>query len=155
MHCFSLYRLRFPIMPSWKVLNHRIQLIILLIVLQPCSAHAANLLIEVNKTEQRANACRVYLYMNNLTSESIEALVLDMVSFNKDGIIEKNMAVNIAPLPVDKRSVKAFDLKDVRCDEIGSLLINKVLRCEMNSIDSSNCLSILSVSSKTSIPLNK
>ncbi len=108
-----------------------------------------NLSIELNKNEQRGNDCRIYLYAQNNSKHAFSSLKLDLVLFNQKGIINKNMALNLAPLPIAKKSVKAFDLKNTACKQIGSILINKVMQCEADSNKLDNCLQLLSLSSKT------
>lgn len=108
-----------------------------------------NLNIELNKSEQRGNDCRIYLYAQNNSKYAFNSLKLDLVIFNQNGIINKNMALNLAPLPATKKSVKAFDLKNTACKQIGSILINKVMQCGTNSNKLDNCLQLLSLSSKT------
>jgi len=110
-----------------------------------------NLSIELNKNEQRGNDCRIYLYAQNNSKHAFSSLKLDLVVFNQDGIINKNMALNLAPLPIAKKSVKAFDLKNTTCKQIGSILINKVMQCEADPNKLDNCLQLLSLTSKTNI----
>lgn len=121
----------------------------------PVAAETRALEIELNKVEQRKQTCRVYLFAQNKTQQEFTSFKLDVVLFNQNGIIQKNMAVNIAPLPVAKKIVKAFDLKNLECDSIGSLLVNRIINCETVTNDSLNCLSLLQLSSKNKIPFSK
>ncbi len=139
-----------------RIRNVHIGLIICSLLLAfPATAEMRVLEIELNKIEQRDQACRVYLFAKNKTQQKFTSFKLDVVLFNQNGIIQKNMAVNIAPLPVAKKIVKAFDLKQLDCDAIGSLLVNRVIECETASNDAPDCLSLLKLSSKNRIPFSK
>jgi hypothetical protein len=115
----------------------------------------ASVMVELNKLEQKPSACRIYLVIENTSNLSFNSFKLDVVLFNKEAIISKNMAVELAPLPLTKKSVKAFDAKNIQCENIGSLLINKIYQCSAESGDQENCLSLLNLSSKNSIPVRK
>ncbi|MEM7027339.1 MAG: hypothetical protein AAF410_03825 [Pseudomonadota bacterium] len=115
----------------------------------------ANVNIELNKTEQRNNSCRVYLVIKNDTDLAFNTFKMDMVLFNKEDIISKNMALNIAPLQSAKKIVKAFDVKNIKCDGIGSILINKVMECEAEPNSNSDCIAMINTSSKNNISISK
>lgn len=116
---------------------------------------AESLSIEINKTEQRENHCRIYLFTQNSSSYAFDALKLDLVLFDQNSIIKKNMALNLAPLPNNKKSVKAFEVKNTACTELSSLLINEVIQCNASNETITDCLELMKVSSKTNISLTK
>jgi hypothetical protein len=74
--------------------------------------------------------------------------------FQKDGVIGRRFAVDLAPVRPSKRSVKLFDIEGTSCDSIGSILINDVLECqpETGEID---CLAALNPSSLLQVKLTK
>ena len=111
--------------------------------------------IELNKVEQRNKNCRTYLVADNNTRLAIDILRLDLVLFDSNEIIIRNMALNIAPLASAKKSVKAFDLQNTACNNIGSMLVNSVLECKSKNNAAVDCLALLRLSSKTSISLIK
>ena len=89
-------------------------------------AKAAALTIELNKLEPQKESCRAYVVVTNNSSTVYQALKLDLVLFQPDGVIGRRFALDLGPLKAQKRSVKLFDL-DTPCDQVGSLLINDVL----------------------------
>ena len=111
--------------------------------------------IELNKVEQRNKNCRTYLVADNNTRLAIDILRLDLVLFDSNEIIIRNMALNIAPLASAKKSVKAFDLQNTACNNMGSMLVNSVLECKSKNNAAVDCLALLRLSSKTSISLIK
>ena len=64
-------------------------------------------------------------------------------------------AVEAAPLPRDKISLKVFDIAGLACDRIGRLLLNDVLACEGDGVAAPDCLSLLAVRSRGDVPFVK
>lgn len=105
--------------------------------------------VELNKLEARSSGCRAYLVLRNRSASRFTALKLDLVMFDPDGIVAKRLAVEAAPLPSEKTSLKVFDIADVGCERIGRVLLNDVLTCEHEPAGSGECLAIVSVSSRS------
>ena len=121
-----------------------------------CSALAAqSVRVELNKLEPQDNACRVYLVFENQTAQSFSGLTLDLVMFDQEGIISKRLAVNAAPLPANKTSVKLFDIEEVACSDIGRILINDALDCHNTSGTVQDCVTLIKPSSRGNVALNK
>lgn len=115
----------------------------------------ANVNIEINKTEQKEKSCRVYLVVKNDSALSFNTFKMDMVLFNQDDIIIKNMALNIAPLQSEKKIVKAFDLKSTKCNAVSSILVNKIMQCDAKEEKKPDCISMIKLSSKNDISISK
>ncbi len=111
--------------------------------------------IELNKLEPHGDQCRTYFVVTNKDSANYEALKLDLVLFQPDGVIGRRFAVDLAPVKSNKRAVKLFELGDTSCDDIGSFLINEVMECRADSGPVSDCLDDISVSSLTEAQLTK
>jgi hypothetical protein len=123
----------------------------------PCSARAedASVAIELNKLEAQGEQCRAYFVIDNKGSTNYQAFKLDVVLFRPDGVIGQRFAVELAPLKASKRTVKLFDIANTPCSEIGSFLINDVMECKDQSADVADCLSQITVSSRTENQLTK
>ena len=85
--------------------------------------------VELNKLEPSNGDCRAYLVLENKSSSAFTVLKIDIVIFGTDGIVEKRLAVQTAPLPPSKTSLKVFDVGGLSCERIGRLLLNDVLEC--------------------------
>lgn len=85
--------------------------------------------IELNKLEPQASACRAYLVLSNPGGPDITDLKLDLILFSPEQIIERRIAVGLAPLPTGKTTVKLFDIDGQDCAKVGSVLINEVMAC--------------------------
>ena len=120
----------------------------------PALAQGAGISVELNKLEPQGSGCRAYLVVNNEGSTDYETFRLDLVLFQKNGVIGRRFAMDLAPLKPQKRTVKLFDL-DNGCDDIGSFLINDVMECKGGAGPIEDCLARLSVKSLTDVELTK
>ncbi len=111
--------------------------------------------VQLNKLETLASGCRAYVVVSNSSDTEFRTLKLDLVMFRPDGIIARRFAVDLAPLRKDKRSVKLFDLDGVKCEEVGSFLVNDVMECRGVEGVEADCLGRLSVTSLTEAKLTK
>ena len=85
--------------------------------------------VELNKLEAVDGACRAFLVIENDTGSAFEALALDLVVFDAEGVIAERLAVDLAPLSPGRVLVKAFDIAGLACAEAGRFLVNGVLEC--------------------------
>jgi len=117
---------------------------------------AQNIGIELNKFENQDNACRAYMVFRNTTDQTFEAFKLDMVMFDQDGLINRRLALDVAPLRADKTSVKLFDIEGLPCEDINQILINDVIECAIASGEGDpDCVALLETSSRNATALIK
>ena len=116
---------------------------------------AAKIAVELNKLETQQSSCRAYLVIDNQSEKSYDVLKLDLVLFQNDGIIGRRFALDLAPIKGKKRSVKLFDLDGVKCETIGSFLINDIMECKSGGTDESACLDRLALSTRSNVQLSK
>ncbi|MGD9669538.1 MAG: hypothetical protein AB7U75_10840 [Hyphomicrobiaceae bacterium] len=116
---------------------------------------AAKVAVELNKLETQQSSCRAYLVIDNQSEKSYDVLKLDLVLFQTDGIIGRRFALDLAPIKGKKRSVKLFDLDGVKCESIGSFLINDIMECKSGGADESTCLDRLALSTRSNVQLSK
>lgn len=125
----------------------------------PAPAAAAEapkaLTVELNKLEPQGKGCRAYVVVQNDDPTTYQAFKLDLVLFQKDGIIGRRFAMDLAPLKAKKRTVKLFDLDEISCDSIGSFLINDIVECKSEAGPIENCLAGTTVKSLGSVELTK
>lgn len=124
------------------------------------AADATRVGLELNKMEPLPNGCRAYMVIDNQADRAYTALKLDLVLFQTDGIIGRRVALDLAPVRAQKRSVKLFDLDGMKCDDIASLLINDVMDCRSAGADGvaaadQGCLERLALSSRSKVQLSK
>lgn len=121
----------------------------------PAIAQDAKLAVELNKIETQGNGCRAYLVVKNEGASDYQSFKLDLVLFQKDGVIGRRFAMDLGPIKPEKRTVKLFDLDNISCDDIGSFLINDVMECKAANGPIEDCLARLSVKSLTNVELTK
>lgn len=111
--------------------------------------------IELNKLEATGNACRAYLLLENRSALSFESLKLDLVLFDREGVVAKRLAVETAPLPEEKTSLKVFDIAQLPCDAISRVLLNKLTACNDGQTARGDCLGLVSTASRDRVPFIK
>lgn len=104
--------------------------------------------VELNKLEINGIGCQPYLVFENKTELDFNSLKLDLVMFDIEGIIARRIAVEGAPLPPGKMSVKVFDLTDLACDQIGRVLLNGLTQCADRNGERSDCLTLMETASR-------
>lgn len=108
--------------------------------------------LELNRLEPLASGCRFYLLFGNDTDLVYTDLKLDLVFFDKDGIIAGRMAVDAAPLKARKTTVKLFDIPELSCPAIHRVLLNDVLTCTRSPPQKDQgCLDKIHLANRTDI----
>ncbi len=124
------------------------------VLCSPATAQeAGRMAIELNKLEPQDSACRTYFVLQNGTQIAFTELVLDIYIFNRDGIIERRLAMDTRAVLPGKTQVRLFDVRDLACDAIGRFLINGVLSCSDTEGERSDCAEQLSFSTRTGVEL--
>ena len=121
----------------------------------PAGAQGNGVAIELNKLEPASEACDVYLVVENATESTFRSLSLDLVVFDTDGIISERLALETAPLPAGKTSVKVFALDGLACSEVSRMLLNDVLACEDAGGAREQCLRQITTDSVAQVPFIK
>lgn len=107
--------------------------------------------LELNKLEQVDGACRIYLVLRN-GDTAYDSFKLDVVLFDLGGVIARRVAVETGPLRAGRPTVKLFDVQDLSCDGIGSLLVNDVLECRPAAV-AADCLARIEASSRAEVEI--
>lgn len=111
--------------------------------------------IELNRLEERGSDCRAYLVSHNKAQAAHDAFKLDLVVFDKGGVIARRLAVDIGPLRREKRSVKVFDLAGLACKDITQILVNDVIECGVAKGREGECVGMIDVQSRAPAQLSK
>ena len=119
------------------------------------SAEPPAIMLELNKLEPQGKACRVYIVIDNPSETAFEAFKLDLFLFRTDGIIDRQLLIDLAPVRAAKKSVKIFDLDALACEGIGSLLVNQVTECRDVTGPVADCADRLRLSSRSGASLTK
>jgi hypothetical protein len=122
----------------------------------PAAASGDNsITLELNKLEPSDKGCRAYVVVSNSSANALDAFRLDLVMFQKDGVIGRRFALDLGPLRPSKRAVKLFEMDGTKCEDIGSFLVNDVMECRAGGAAVDDCLARLKVNSLTKVEISK
>ncbi|BBK40096.1 hypothetical protein STVA_01160 [Allostella vacuolata] len=118
----------------------------------PALAADAPVLVELNRLEARGADCRAYLVLDNRGKAAFETFKLDLVVFDRAGVIARRLALDVGPMRAEKKSVKVFDLAGIGCGDVTSILVNDVIECGGQGRD---CVALMEVASRGAVKLTK
>lgn len=119
-------------------------------------AHQDGLTVELNKFEQiDTGGCRAYFLFRNRTDMSFEGFEMSLAILDGDGVIDRLLAIDAAPLPVARTTLKLFEIPEIACDNISEILLHELTSCRPQNSEEMDCFPMLGLDSKTSSPLVK
>ena len=111
--------------------------------------------IELNKVDDTEQGCRPLFLFDNRSGHQLNKFQVELVLFDDKGVYSRQVLMDMAPLYEDKKVVASFLINEIACNEIGSMLVNALPSCANTTGADLNCIGLLEVSSKSSIPLEK
>jgi hypothetical protein len=111
--------------------------------------------IELNKLESTEEGCRAVFVFYNNTEHELNRFRIDLILFDPQGIYDKQLLVDMAPLYPHKKTVASFLLAEKPCAEVGSILVNDLPWCEDGAGSELDCVGMLDVWSLADVPLQK
>ncbi len=114
-----------------------------------------NILIELNRLEQKDNNCVTYFMIKNNTNFNFSKFQTEMVTFDKNGLINNRILGDFQKIRPNKTVVKLFAIPDAKCSTINKILINDVHICKADTEQPMDCLDLLQPSNKAKIKLFK
>ncbi|WP_371156434.1 hypothetical protein [Jannaschia sp. 2305UL9-9] len=108
-----------------------------------------SLSISLDSLTQIEGTCRLTFVAENGTGSDIGQLVLEAVAFGSDGGVARLSLFDFRELPAGVPRVRQFDLPQMACGDVGSMLVNGVQTCE----GTADCADALTVSSRADIEL--
>mgnify|MGYP003654913920 FL=1 len=93
-------------------------------------AQDSKLNIELNSIAARDNICQVYIRVLNQTDAAYDVFKIDLAFFDKGGVINDRVLVDLAPLRARKTSIHVFDMPDLDCNNVGEVLLNDITECK-------------------------
>lgn len=115
--------------------------------------NATGIGVELNRADDSADGCRSFLVIDNASGHDFNAFRLELVLFDTDGVVHRQLLFDMAPLRDGKRTVASFVLEVPSCASIGSILINDVPLCQTRDGANVDCLGLIQPSSRTPIQL--
>ena len=118
--------------------------------------HGPDLHVELNKFEPiDGGGCRAFFLFRNKTEMSFDGFEMSLAILDGNGVIDRLLAIDAAPLPVARTTLKLFEIPEIGCDDISEILLHEMTSCRPQNADEMDCFPILELGSKTSAPLVK
>ncbi len=122
----------------------------------PASAEPGRLLVELNKFEEiDTGGCRAFFLFRNQTGMSFDGFEMSLAIMDGNGVIDRLLSIDAAPLPVARTTLKLFEIPDTTCAGISEILLHELTSCQPQNADQMDCFPILDLNSKTSAALVK
>jgi len=118
------------------------------------AAPAGRLTVELNKFEPNAGGgCRAFFLFRNQTGMTFDGFEMSLAILNAEGVIDRLLTIDAAPLPVARTTLKLFEIPQTPCDAISEILLHDLASCRPQNGEQMDCFPILDLVSKTSARL--
>lgn len=119
-------------------------------------AETGPLLVELNKTEEiDGGGCRAFFLFRNQTGKSFAGFEMSLAILDADGVIDRLLSVDAAPLPVQRTTLKLFEIPDIACSNISEILLHDITSCQPQNEEQMDCFPILNLESRAAAQLVK
>lgn len=127
-----------------------------LALMAPVCAQAEGLTVELNKFETiESGGCRAFFLFRNQTETSFEGFEMSLAILDGNGVIDRLLSINAAPLPVARTTLKLFEIPETSCADISEILLHDLTSCRPQNGVEMDCFGQLTLNSKTSAALVK
>lgn len=112
--------------------------------------------VELNKFEAaESGGCRTFFLFRNGTGTSLEGFEMSLAILDSDGVIDQLLTIDAAPLPVDRTTLKLFEIPGLSCDRISEVLLHDMAACKPQNADEIDCFAIMDLTSRTAAGFTK
>ncbi len=129
--------------------------LVAVILLAAPMAYAQSLTVELNKLEDVETGCQAFFLFQNDRPESLSAFEMSLAILSSEGIIDRLLTIDAAPLPAERTTLKLFEIPGAQCGEIGEILLHDIPACTPQNGVEQDCFSFLELNSRASAPLVK
>ena len=122
----------------------------------PDSVHAQDgkLTVELNKFEAaESGGCKAFFLFRNDTGKAFEGFEMSLAVFDSDGVIDRLLTIDAAPLPVARTTLKLFEIPETPCDGMSEILLHALDDCQPQNEDQIDCFPIIDLVSRTPVRL--
>ncbi|OBY25617.1 hypothetical protein [Leisingera sp. JC1] len=120
------------------------------------AAETGPLHVELNKTEEiEGGGCRAFFLFRNQTGKSFEGFEMSLAILDGNGVIDRLLSIDAAPLPVQRTTLKLFEIPEISCSNISEILLHDITSCQPQNEDQMDCFPILELSSRAAAQLVK
>jgi hypothetical protein len=119
------------------------------------SVETGSLKMELNKLKQKEKTCVAYILLKNRSDREFSEFTASFYLFNKEGVISAANATNFQKILAGKTVLTMVPMKDVACNEVSGILLNRIMACKSGSEDVAGCMQMVETSSKSPVELFK
>ncbi len=113
------------------------------------AAADGQLTVELNKFEPaEGGGCRAFFLFRNDTDLALEAFEMSLAVLDAQGVIDRLLTIDAAPLPAHRTTLKLFEIPGLGCDQITEILMHDIPTCKPQNADPVDCYSFLALASK-------
>ncbi|MGP1358423.1 hypothetical protein [Roseicyclus sp.] len=105
--------------------------------------------LELNRIDQIEGACRLTFLAENGLGADVEALTLETVLIDREGVVERLTLFEFGALPDGVPRVRQFDVAGLSCEALGRVLVNGVSDC----VGPASCGEALGLTSRVDVEL--
>jgi hypothetical protein len=114
------------------------------------------LTVELNKFEEiDGGGCRSFFLFRNQTGLSFEGFEMSLAILDANGVIDRLLSIDAAPLPVARTTLKLFEIPEISCSNISEILLHDITSCRPQNGEETDCFAFVDLNSKTSAALVK
>ncbi len=122
----------------------------------PAKADEGRLTVELNKFEEiETGGCRAFFLFRNKTDMSFDGFEMSLAILDDQGVIDRLLSIDAAPLPVSRTTLKLFEIPETSCTGISEILLHELTSCRPQNADEMDCFPILDLNSRTPAVLVK
>jgi len=118
-------------------------------------AQEGGLTVELNKFESVEGGCQTFFLFKNDTGQNFEGFEMSLAIMSGDGIIDRLLTIDAAPLPASRTTLKLFEIPDTQCADIGEILLHDIGSCRPQNGEELDCFGFLTLNSRAAAPLVK
>lgn len=112
-------------------------------------AQDGRLTVELNKVEEaESGGCRAFFLFRNATGKTLEAFEMSLAILDGNGVIDRLLTVDAAPLPSSRTTLKLFEVPELGCTAISEVLLHDVAACKPQNEDEIDCFEIMDLVSR-------
>jgi len=120
------------------------------------SQQSGTLTVELNKVEaSESGGCSAFFLFRNDTNNSFEGFEMSLAILNTQGVIDRLLSTDAAPLPVARTTLKLFEIPEIACADISEILLHDMTSCRPQNAEEIDCFPILELRSKAAAALVK
>ena len=123
---------------------------------QFASAQDQQLTVELNKFEvSDSGSCQAFFLFRNKTGKAFDGFEMSLAIINRDGVIDRLLNIDAAPLPVARTTLKLFEIPQIACEDVSEILLHAIDICKPQNEENTDCFPMVKLASRASVALVK